>query len=235
MKILALDTATEVCTAALSIDGEVQERYRLAPRLHSELILAMLDDLLKEADISLQQLDCLAFGRGPGSFIGLRIAAGVTQGVAYAADLPVVPVSTLAAMAQGVTDAAQTSVLAAIDARMQEVYWGAYQRDANGMMHLTGTESVSATRDVALPSDSQPAHWYGVGTGWREDGPHLSAQLTGVAGFESEFFPSARHVADLGRAGFERGEAVSAELAQPVYLRDQVAKKQGRIPGSGHI
>ena len=124
MKLLALDTATEACSAALYIDGEIKQEYQLAPREHTRLILAMVESLLVEAGITIKQLDALAFGRGPGSFTGVRIATGAVQGMAYGADLPVVPVSTLASIAQSVHDEHQAeSVLTAIDARMQAVYW----------------------------------------------------------------------------------------------------------------
>ena len=115
MILLALETATEACSAALAIDGDICERFEVAPRGHSQLILPMVDELMAEADIAIEQVDAIAFGRGPGAFTGLRIAVGVTQGIAFGADLPVVPVSSLAGLAQGcVSD----SVLAAIDARM---------------------------------------------------------------------------------------------------------------------
>ena len=139
MILLALETATEACSAALAVDGDIRERFEVAPRGHSELILPMVDELMAEADISIEQVDAIAFGRGPGAFTGLRIAVGVTQGIAFGADLPVVPVSTLAALAQG---SESNSVLAAIDARMDEVYWGAYQRSSAGLMTLCGEEAV---------------------------------------------------------------------------------------------
>ena len=127
MKILAIDTSTEACSAALLIDGDLQGVYKLAPREHSLLILKMIDGLLSDAGITVSELDAIAFGRGPGSFMGLRIAAGVVQGIAYAHELPVIPVSTLKAIAQRASEETRHQhVLAAIDARMDEVYWAAY-------------------------------------------------------------------------------------------------------------
>lgn len=223
MKILAIETATEACSAALTIDGEIRERYQIAPRLHSELILPMIDELMQEADLPLSALDAIAFGRGPGSFIGLRIAAGVTQGIAFAADLPVLPISTLAALAQ-VSE--QPLVLAAIDARMQEVYWAAYQRGDDGLVKLIDEEQLTPAGQVVLPSMlEKPAIWFGAGTGWREQGPDLAAYLRSVGTYEEELFPRAAAVARLGVAAWQRGEAVDAEQAQPVYLRDNVANK----------
>lgn len=220
MNILAFDTATEACSAALSINGEMRERYQIAPRQHAQLILGLLDELLNEAGITLAQLDAVAFGRGPGSFIGVRIAAGVVQGVAFAQDLPVVPVSTLAALAQGEN---QPRVLAAIDARMHEVYWAAYERDTSGIVQLLGEEMLTPPNQVRLPSAQQG--WYGAGSGWQDDGPGLGRVIPQITEYRADVYPHARHVAQLGEAGWRQGMAVSAEQAQPVYLRDQVANK----------
>ncbi len=128
MKLLAIDTAGEACSAALYIEGAVQERFELASRRQSELILPMMEELLAEAELGLTQLDCLAFGCGPGAFTGLRIATGVIQAAAFASDLPVAPVSTLAGLAQGqFRQKGHRHLLPCFDARMQEVYWGAYR------------------------------------------------------------------------------------------------------------
>ncbi len=232
MKLLAIETATDACSAALSIDGEIRERYALAPRAHTELILPMVDELMVEAGIVVSQLDAMAFGRGPGAFTGVRIAVGVTQGIAFAADLPVLPVSTLAALAQG---ADGDRVLTALDARMDEVYWGAYQRNAAGLMELLGEECVSAPAEVPLPSGFPPQDsprensWQGVGAGWAAYEAVLTERCGGLlATWDGTRFPRARDVAQLGVAGFEGGQAVSAEQALPVYLRDKVTWKKIR-------
>ncbi|HDP89812.1 MAG TPA: tRNA (adenosine(37)-N6)-threonylcarbamoyltransferase complex dimerization subunit type 1 TsaB, partial [Thioalkalivibrio sp.] len=152
MKILAIDTATDACSAALFLDGEVTSRFELAPRRHTELILPMVGSLLEEAGLAVTDLDAVAFGRGPGAFTGLRIAAGVAQGLALGADLPVIPVSTLATMAQQVMDeAGAEAVAAALDARMGEVYWGCYRRDAEGVAEPVGPETVCAPQAVPVP------------------------------------------------------------------------------------
>lgn len=223
MKILALETATEACSAALYIDAEIRERFEIAPRGHSELILPMLESLLVEADISLQQVDALAFGRGPGAFTGVRIGVGVAQGVAFGADLPVLPISTLAALAQA-TDAAR--VLAAIDARMDEVYWGRYQRDDRGLMRLQGEECVAAP--AATPTVSGE-DWLGAGSGWGVYGDSLRMRHAGrVSVLAPEVLPRAAAISQLGAAAFAAGETVSAEQALPVYLRDKVTWKKIR-------
>ncbi|MGB1311163.1 MAG: tRNA (adenosine(37)-N6)-threonylcarbamoyltransferase complex dimerization subunit type 1 TsaB, partial [Leucothrix sp.] len=147
MKILAIETATEACSAALYHDGGIISRYELAPRKHTQLILPMMDSLLAEAGLSKQALDAIAFGRGPGAFTGLRIAVGVTQGLALALDRPVIPISSLAAMAQQVLDAtvdlasAMLDYIPAIDARMGEVYWARY-KNVDGQAQLAGDEAI---------------------------------------------------------------------------------------------
>lgn len=225
MKLLAIDTSTEACSAALLIDDEVHERYRLAPRQHTQLILPMIDGLLSEAGLNIVALDALAFGRGPGAFTGLRIAASVIQGIAFAADLPVVPVSSLAALAQGACrEKGVRRVLAAIDARIQEVYWGEYECDHEGLVRLRGQELVCLPLQVPLPSGDD---WYGAGTGWEIYLPALQQRLREAVNiWDGRRYPAARDIALLGGAVYRRGEAVSAELALPVYLRDEVAVKQ---------
>jgi tRNA threonylcarbamoyladenosine biosynthesis protein TsaB len=223
MKLLAVETATEACSAALLIDGAIYSRFEVAPRRHAEIILSMCESLLVEADVKLAQLDAVAFGRGPGSFTGVRIAAGVTQGVAFALDLPVVPVSTLAALAQEVmAEAGKTRVLAAIDARMGEVYWGCYRRK-QGYARLAGEEHVSKPEQVEIPTESG---WYGAGSGWDAYHDELSKCLgKSVEESDGKRLPKAQYVASLAEVAYGEGLVVAAEQAQPIYLRDEVAKK----------
>jgi tRNA threonylcarbamoyladenosine biosynthesis protein TsaB len=224
MKLLAIETAAEACSAALCIDGEISLRYEVQPRKQSELIMPMLDDLLNEADIKPSQLDSVAFGCGPGSFTGVRIAAGVAQGVAFGADLPVVRVSTLAALAQGhYRNAGYAKVLPAFDARMQEIYWGCYQLQDTGVMAALFPDEIAAPEEVTLPSGRG---WHGVGGGWDSYGDQLSKHFAeGLESVTTDLLCSAHDVALLGVFGFEKGDAVSAEEALPQYLRNDVAKK----------
>jgi tRNA threonylcarbamoyladenosine biosynthesis protein TsaB len=218
MRLLGLDTATEACSAALFIDGELAERYQLAPREHGSLILPMIESLLNEAGLSPQQLDGLAFGRGPGSFTGVRIAAGVAQGIAYGAELPVVPVSTLAAIAQGIhRQTGAPNVLAAIDARMQEIYWGQFQMGVGGLMASAGPEVVVSPAQAPLPKEGR---WTGAGTGWGTYGREL-IELLGERVVEEipSCFPHAQDILALARPAFETGDTLTAEQALPVYLR----------------
>lgn len=225
MKILAIDTSTEACSAAILNNSETIERYQIAPREHSSLILPMMEELLSEVGLTLKQLDALAFGCGPGSFTGVRIAASVIQGVAFGADLPVVPVSSLAALAQGVYREQQSEqVLAAFDARMQEVYWGIYKLEADDLMELQGEEQVVPPENIPVPDGE---NWTGAGSGWETYHEVLSERLKGkLETWEGNFFPHAQDILPLARAKFQQGLVVAAELAIPVYLRDQVAWKK---------
>lgn len=224
-RILAIETASEACSAALFIDGEVRERFEIAPRGHAALILPYAQSLLDEAGLTLQQLDAIAFGRGPGSFTGLRIAAGMAQGMAFGADLPVVPVSTLAALAQGtLREHDACHVMAALDARMKEVYWACYRCAGQGLVALTGDECVSDPAQVPLPGAGD--RWAGAGSGWAAYGEMLSARC-GLPATDvyAQQQPHAADVARLARRDLEQGGAVPAEQALPVYLRDNVADK----------
>ena len=219
MKLLALDTATEACTVALSIDGQVLERFERRSQ-HSEHLLPMIDSLLAEPQLALGQLDAIAFGRGPGSFTGLRIGAGVAQGLAFGADLPVVPVSSLATLAQG---QAGDRVLAAFDARMQQVYWSAYRRSGDRLMELEGAEQVLAPAAVPRPEGDG---WVGAGSGWDAYAGPLKEQLGScLARWIPAQLPHARDMIPLAAHALRAGRALSAEQALPLYIRDDVAAK----------
>lgn len=220
MKLLAIETATEACSAALLVNGETHHRYQLAPREHAGLILSMIDQLLVENGLRLAEFDALAFGRGPGAFTGVRIAAGVIQGLAYGADLPVVPISSLAALAQSAADT-HGHILAAIDARMGEVYWGIYTVQG-GLVIPEGAETVSKPEDVTPAADHT---LYGVGTGWRTYKDVLGKRLgPRLAGCDGDRYPDARYILPLAARELESGRTVPAAEALPVYLRNEVAK-----------
>jgi tRNA threonylcarbamoyladenosine biosynthesis protein TsaB len=225
MRLLAIDTSAEACSAALYLDGGLAERFTVQPQRQSELILAMMDDLLATAGLKVTDLDALAFGRGPGSFTGVRIATGVAQGAAFAADMPVVPVSTLAALAQGhLRETGHARVLAALDARMSEVYWAACAPDASGAMRVIGHELIVPPGDVPLPEDGG---WHGVGSGWGAHGPVLAERLGDrVIAVCADAHCHAQDIARIAAVDFAAGLAVPAEQALPVYLRDQVAWKR---------
>ncbi|CAM3533582.1 tRNA threonylcarbamoyladenosine biosynthesis protein TsaB [Vibrio aerogenes CECT 7868] len=229
VKILAIDTSTEHCSVALVVHSQWFVRREVSPRGHAQKILPMVDEVLKESGMTLNELDALAFGRGPGSFTGVRIGVGITQGLAFGAALPVIPVSTLEAMAQGAyRQAGATLVAAAIDARMSEVYWGRYRRQEDGGWQALESECVIAPEILVSQMNSEPESWYGAGTGWQA----YQGELSGLP-FRVDpgdvLYPDAEDIAFLATLAWQRGETVKAEEASPVYLRDQVAWK--KLPG----
>ena len=226
MKILAIETATEACSAALLINNEVIDRFKVAPREHGNLILSMVDDLLAEADITLQQLDALAFGRGPGSFTGVRMATGVVQGLAFGADLPVAAVSTLAALAQqAVSPLEAQTIYAALDARMGEVYWCEYFVE-KGVLRATSNETVIAPTSICVEQGKQAV---AIGHGWATYESELQKVVQADRLIiKADSLPRAKEVAQLAVQIVEAGDTVTAEHALPVYLRDNVAKKKAQ-------
>lgn len=216
--LLALDTATEACSVALLHEGRTLSRYEVIPRLHAQRVLPMVQEVLAEAGIPLAAVDAIAFGRGPGAFTGVRIAVGVVQGLAFALARPVLPISNLAAMAQRAhREHGARQVATAIDARMDELYWGCYRLEA-GEMRLAGGEAVLAPERVALPRGAE-GDWFGAGTGWA----FASRIPVTVASMDAGLLPHAEDLLALARFAWARGEGVDAEQAQPVYLRDNVA------------
>lgn len=227
MKLIAVETATEACSAALWLDGVLTERFELVKNKHSQLILPMLEDLLNAAGLSPKHLTGLAFGCGPGSFTGVRIATGVIQGLAFALDLAVVPVSTLQAIAQDYFDYhnEHTTAFVALDARMSEIYWAVYQRNALGYAELLGHEAVTSAANIIVPTSSGVG--IGLGSGWQAYADILQAHLGDrLLGYDHTVLPRARAIARCGVMGFSQQRAVPVELALPVYLRDNVAKKE---------
>ncbi len=224
MKILAVDTATEACSAALLIDGDIQERYQLAPREHTKLILPMIDSLMAEAQINTQDLDALAFGRGPGSFTGVRIATGIIQGIAFAADLPVAPISTLAAIAQGCIESTTHNVIfTAVDARMNEIYWAVYHRNPENFVELVGKESVTPIQTIEYTGSKG----FGIGSAWKIHETAMIKQLSNfLIDYDANHLPKASTIAKLGARDYSLGKTVPVEQAMPVYLRDKVAEKE---------
>lgn len=224
MKILALDTATENCSAALWISGSVRQREAEAERGHAELILTMIDELLKESATRLSDLTAIAFGRGPGSFTGVRLAASVTQGLAFGAGVPVVPVSDLRAVAQRV---ATQHVLVCNDARMQEVYWACFEQGPDGLMQPVGEERVSKPSDVNVPLAWAGKSITGAGRGFAAYTllqERLADQLSNI---EPTVLPRAHEVVLLAIEAVRAGRLQPPESAVPTYIRDDVAKPKG--------
>ena len=229
MRILAIDTATEACSAALWNDGATTAHFELCPREHTQRILPIVQDILTETGTALTELDALAYGRGPGSFTGVRIGIGIAQGLALGADLPMIGVSTLATMAQGAwRKTGATRVLAAIDARMGEVYWAEYQRDSQGIWHGEATEAVLKPEAVNDRLKQLDGEWATVGTGWQA-WPDMAndTPVTLVKG--DVLLPAAEDMLPLACQLFAEHKTVVVELAEPVYLRNTVAWK--KLPG----
>ena len=228
MKLLALDTVTEYCSAALSIKGELIWRETLAKQSHTEMILPMVEALLAEAELSVGELDAIAFDRGPGSFTGLRIGAGVAQGLALASNLPVIPVSSLQLIAQTcMVVSGQNNVMACIDARQGEVYWGCFLKQA-GIMQLAGVEKIDHPCNVA----SGERVYYGAGSGFSTFQHELtSSKQIQLSGYDETIYPFAKNMITLAIDSWEGERYVDASEVLPVYLRDKVAKVPARPPG----
>lgn len=224
MKILAIDAATEACSVALQIDQQVISRFEVAPQQHSQKLLPFVDEVLAEAGIKLNQLDAIAYGQGPGSFTGVRIGVSVTQGLAFACDLPVVGVSSLATMAQqAISQSNAQTVVSAIDARMAEVYFAVYQNN-NGLAELVDKELVSKP-DLLASQDLTNA--IAVGTGWQTYKTILAEKFNSQ---ESKIeLPNAEFILPLAIQKIHNGEGKLAEFAQPNYVRDEVSWK--KLPG----
>ena len=221
-RLLALETSQAACSVACWINGEMVIRHQVAPRRQTELLLPMIDEVLGEAGLKLEDLDAIAYGRGPGSFTGLRIVTAVAQGLGLAADKPLLGVSSMACVAQALWSQRQVErTLVCLDARMDEVYWGEY-RVSDGVATSVREEAVSKPESVVVPTGAFAAAGSAFGSELTDAlQPVTAAALFVVADLE----PRAREVAVLGAAAFERGEGVPAELATPTYLRQQVVDR----------
>jgi len=222
-QIIALDTSTDACSVALQTADQTLVRFEVAPRKHTKLLLPMVESLLQEANIKVSDLDMIAFGRGPGSFAGIRIATGAAQGLALAYETPVYGVSTLEAIALRALESYPDAqyILAALDARMDELYWCCYRVEAGAVLPMQ-EERVSAPSAVQLPVS---ASWViaGSGVSYLHSSPEIAPQ---VVHSDSEIYPEARIMVQLAQRAFDAGTLFKPEEAQPVYLRDGSWKKK---------
>ncbi len=231
-KILAIDTATEACSAALLVDGVVTHSAEVAPQAHTRKILPMCQQLLHDAGLTLGDLDVIAFGQGPGSFTGVRIGIGVAQGLAYGAGKRLIGISDLAALAQGChRRTGAERVFCAIDARMNEVYFAAFTlRD--GIMVPLVEESVLPPEQAAAYCQqfmvTKSGTWYATGTGFAAY-PAAFSTLSEAIGLDDEFLPCAQDMLVLAQQPHRLQQACEPALATPVYLRDKVTWK--KLPG----
>ncbi|PUA29796.1 MAG: tRNA (adenosine(37)-N6)-threonylcarbamoyltransferase complex dimerization subunit type 1 TsaB [Cellvibrio sp. 79] len=228
--ILALDTSTDACSVALNVNGALTSLFEVAAKSHTQRLLPMVDEILQAKGYGLADLDAIAFGRGPGSFTGLRICAGIVQGLAFGANLPVIPVSTLEAMALGFYRAnpkIEFPLLATLDARMNEVYRGLFERDGELVRSLSAEEVVSP--DVLAGSDNVAqlnGNFIGIGPGWH----YPALQALTVNNRQLDVYPHAENMALIAAKLFAEGRVLPALDAQPVYLRDSVSwQKRQRI------
>ena len=229
MNILAIDTATEACSVALQYNNKAYSRFEICPQQHSQRLLPMVDEVLKEAGVTLGDLELLAFGRGPGSFTGVRIGIGVAQGLAFGANLQTVGVSTLQTMAQqAYEEEGQANVLAAIDARMSEVYAAHYRANATGLMTLHGEEVNVQPADIGNRLPDITKDCYMVGTGYDTYAAALQPYSV-VESTPTILYPNAKAMLAIGIDKFEKGLGKPAEEAQPVYVRDTISWK--KLPG----
>jgi tRNA threonylcarbamoyladenosine biosynthesis protein TsaB len=215
VKLLAFDTSAEACSAALVLGSSVTEFFEIAPRQQAGRILVMIEQLLLAADIKLPQLDAIAFANGPGSFTGIRLAASVAQGLALGANLPVVPVSTLAVMAQGAYhDFKAKNVLVAVDAHSGEIYWGVYQWDGKQAMTPVVAEQRCNPAQTPIP---ERLDYLGIGNGWSVYKEVLNQRISGVQDIQS-IYPKATNVAKLAEIAFSSGLFMAPEEVVPYYL-----------------
>ena len=219
MRVLALETSTEYCSVALWLDGAVISRCDLAVQKHSEMLIAMLDGVLQDSGFRIQDMGGIAFGMGPGSFTGVRIACGATQGLAFGASLPVAGICTLEALAEA---SGKPRVIAALDARMGEIYHAAYEK-RDGVWVVVSEPCLCKPEDAPLvPGDG----WFGAGSGFAMHGKALCGRYAGqLQGADGAAVPQAAAIAALGVAQFAQGRGMDAAQALPLYLRDKVALK----------
>lgn len=218
--ILAIETATSACSAALIHEGKMVERFEVGSNIHSKKLLSMVDSLFKEASISIKQLNAIAVGQGPGSFTGLRIGVGVGQGLAFSANLPMVAICPLQALAEQFNE---RKVLAGFDARMSEIYWAAFIKDADSARQSLSV-NVTAPADIVLQSDD----WLAVGTAWQEYMDVLPVKLKQQLNFREQVdYPRASFMLNMAEQKLQDNDMVKPLDFSPVYIRNKVAKKKG--------
>ncbi len=224
--ILAIDTSTEACSCALIMNGSITETFEVIPRQHAKRLLPMIKDLLADQSLDFSDLQAVAYGQGPGSFTGLRIAAGVTQGIAFAANLPVVPVSSLAALAYQVKDELKQEsaiVFSTLDARIDEIYWGMYDVQGTGL-ELLGKEILCKPEQIPESDLQQGLALIGVGSGMNYLHRMPEIYRKNLILIKSDLYPRAGIIARIAADYFKDGIIQSPEMVSPVYLRDKVTQ-----------
>lgn len=221
MKILAFETSSFACSVALQNDDHVELRHQIMPMQQAQRILSTIKEILEVCSLTVNDLDAVAYGNGPGSFTGIRIANTVAQGLGFAANLPIIQISSLAALAQtAFLEQQRTHLLVSLDARMDQVYWAQYQIEQDKLVQLVGKERLCAPNEVKIEGISVDTRWFAVGDGWEK----YSTELIESLGFQPEIltstlFPTAEAVLELAKPKFNKGEWVTAATAMPAYLR----------------
>lgn len=221
--ILSLDCSTEACSCAVAVNGKIAEKFEFIPRGHARAILPMIQALMQEHDLSYTALDGIAVGAGPGSFTGLRIAAGVAQGIAFGAELPLIPVSTLAAMAQLKASSDTQTFLACLDARINEVYWAVYRVD-NKKIELLGEEQLCKPDLLNIEIMGLHESCFALGNGMQffDQMPLQTRQM--ISAYEVDVSPHASAIALLGARYLEQGKGMNPAEFSPSYLRNKVTQ-----------
>lgn len=223
MNILALDTSSKACSIAIAVGDQIYSKHLIAPMQQSQLILPLINELLKSADLHSKDINAIAFGRGPGSFTGIRIAVSVAQGLGYAHNIPLIPISSLAILAQtSYQEKGWQKIQVVTDARLNEIYTGSYQVNSKGLAQLMGDEKVIPPQNLTLPNNTD---WYGAGDGWISYHSKISCQVIEMDG---NCLPNATAMISLAKDLWESGQTVPPEAACPVYLRDNVAIKSNK-------
>jgi tRNA threonylcarbamoyladenosine biosynthesis protein TsaB len=230
MKLLAIETSSLACSVALQVGEDIQQQHVVEAKAHTRILLPMIKTLLGDAGMNVSELDALVLGNGPGSFIGMRIGASVVQGLAFAAGLNVIPVSSLAAVAAEVfLNHGETHVAVTQDARMNQVYLGCFVRSEAGLPVPVEVERIHDIGQIALLSDDRDVAWLGAGEGWRKYPSLASMQSVELTGLPDILLPRAVHLLGIARDLFESGQSIPPEQLQPAYLRDEVAVPPKRL------
>jgi tRNA threonylcarbamoyladenosine biosynthesis protein TsaB len=234
--ILAIDTSTDACSVALSTPDQIYSEFQLLPQGHAKVILDMINQVMIQSGLGLAQLDAFAYGKGPGSFTGLRIAASVIQGLAFGANKPVVAISSLQALAQQAFDLDNDAsvltmegkhIVPILDARMQEVYCGVYKVNSTGFVTNVIADTVQKPEELILSHEQQ---YVAVGTGINVYADLIRANNSNLSIISGILYPRAQELVQLAQQEFLRGNVITAEQALPVYIRDDVAQTGKKNP-----
>lgn len=226
MKLLALDTSSDACSVALQLDNTISETHVVEPKQHTRLLIPMIRDSLRDAGVQLQDLDAIILGNGPGSFIGMRIAASVAQGLAFGSGLKIVPVSSMAAVAAEVMETySAAEVIVAQDARMNEAYLGIYRNDGDGIPTAVTDEMLQPIEKIDVLAAANASELFAAGHAWEKYPALLELNRAAIAELVDVRYPKARYLLGLGMRAWQAGVAIAPENLAPAYIRTKVAEK----------